>query len=229
MEKILLPFNLPVNLQVTSYYRNDGTSHATRKAIDFFPLIEDIKDNYPRAVALYTSTFLTLFSHLKYSQLRINGEFSNWHYHFMHDPDIYSAGIEHYVYNESTRQYEQTAPTYDIDGKEYGFLAKLSVAVGNLQNYLLRSPTLVGVFTPDFWRHLYAHFNITNQSKTYVYFDPKRIDGATLSSLLRDFDKNIQWTAAKAMLPAAPGDIDRITEKLLVGGAVLAALLFLRD
>lgn len=229
MEKVKLPFNLPVNLQVTSYYRDDKTSHNTRQAIDFFPLIDDIKDNWPRAVAIYTATYLALFSHLKYSQLRINGEFSNWHYHFFHDPGIYAAGIEHYIYNETTREYEQTAPTYNLNAKEYGFSAKLSSAIGKLQDWLLRSPAVVDVFTPDYWRHLFAHFNITNQAQTYVYFDPKRIDGVTLSTLLRDFDRNVQWTPAKAMLPAAPGDIDKATEKLLVGAAVIAGLLFLRD
>ncbi len=230
MEKVKLPFNLPVNLQVTSYYRDDKTSHNTRQAIDFFPLIDDIKDNWPRAVALYTATYLTLFSHLKYSQLRINGEFSNWHYHFYHDPEIYAAGIEHYIYNETTRAYEQTAPTYNLNGKEYGFTKNMILAIGKLQDWLLRSPPLgLDILTPDYWKHLYAHFNIENLSNTYVYYDPKRIDKTTLLSLLKDFDSDVQWTFFKSMLPGSPGDFDKNLEKILVGAAVIAGLLFLRD
>lgn len=229
MEKILLPFNLPVNLQVTSFYRNDGTSHASRKAIDLFPLIDDIKTDYPRAVAIYTATFLALFGHMKHSRLRINESRSCWHYHYMLDPEIYEAGIERYSWSDTSQRCEKAGDATEYDGKAYGFSGKLSAAIGRLQDYLLNSPPVVDVFTPDFWRHLYAHFKIENLPRTYIYFDPKMIDVVTLQNLLKAFTGSFQWTPAKAMLPAAPGDIDATTEKIIVGAAVVAAILFLRD
>jgi len=215
LDRIKLPFNLYCDLQITQY-RGSSPSHKTGLALDFKPLISNV--DYPHAVALYTATYLQLFSHLKYGLLRINESKTCWHYHFYGDRSWYHGGVEHYC--AVNGKCERCGDEENINATKYGYLGKISARVGKVQDFLLDQIPFVGVFTPTFWGHLLAHFKIQDLPETFVYYDSKMITPSEIAHVMSPFSSQIQWTAANALIPLSPAGI----EKVMGGGAGLALL-----
>lgn len=199
LQRIKLPFNLYCDLKITQYL-GDSPAHKTGHALDFAPLISQV--SYPHAVALYTATYLQLFSHMKYGLIRINESKTCWHYHFYGGRERYTGGVEHYCLQDG--DCKRCGDEENINATKYGFLGKISARVGQVQDFLLDQTPFIGVFTPTFWSHLVSHFKLKELPETYVYYDTDMISASQIGSVMSPFSVSVQWTAANALLPISP-------------------------
>lgn len=230
IQKVRLPFDLPCNLRVTQY-KGDSRTHKTGNAIDLEPLVES--RDYPGQIAEYLTTYIELFSHLRYGLLRINKSKTCWHYHLYADPKQYASGFEQYakgtkiINGRPVSACVEFGAPYEISHKKNGAAVKLSAMIEEVGNYLIDSNFFTSIFSIDNYRLLYEKLAIKNKP-AFVLYDTAIISRVDLLQVLECFDFDYTLTAAQMLSDDTPAD-RQISKYLLYGAAAFAAFTVLSN
>lgn len=231
IQKISLPFSLPVNLRVTQY-RGSSPGHSGGIGIDLEPIID--KTETAKAVAQYVGTYSQLFGHLRYGLLRINKSKTCWHYHFVADAQLYESGYEQYA--KGVKIDSQGKPVtacvsfgdvYTINHRKYGAATpKFTAMIGQVTEYLLDVGFFTSIVSLNYWKEFYYRIKTYQSEGTAtVFYDTRMISERELESILSAFSQDYEQTFISAALPGSPKDQDE-AKAIIIAAAILAGGLF---